>query len=68
MTQTSQPEKTVLVHYGKLLQMNMIDQGRSKEYVKTLLGYASYDTLNARLKDAKFSFDELRTLTEKGLL
>jgi hypothetical protein len=57
-----------LVHYGKLLEANMIEQGRTKEFVKNLLGYATHETLNARLKDAKFSYDELRILTDKGLL
>ena len=56
-----------LVHYGKLLEKNMEEQGRTKEFVKTLLG-CSYDTLKLRLKDAKFSYDELRILTDKGLL
>jgi hypothetical protein len=61
-------QRKQLVHYGKLLEANMIEQGRSKEFVKNLLNYSAYNTLNERIKDAKFSYDELRILTETGLL
>lgn len=57
-----------LVHYGKLLKANMEEQKATHAYVMQLLGYKAHETLNKRFEDAKFSYDEIRILKEKGLL
>ena len=56
-----------LVHYGKLLADQMKKEGRSREFVCNVLD-CSYDTLRARLKDAKFSYDDLRKLKQFNLI
>ena len=57
-----------LVHYGKILAIKMAENKASKQFVMKILNYQSYDTLRMRIEDARFSYDELRVLKEKGLL
>jgi len=57
-----------LVHYGKILAIKMAENKASKQYVMNILGYTAYDTLRSRIEDARFSYDELRKLKDKGLL
>lgn len=61
-------ENKQLVHYGKLLKLRMEETGATNIHVMKLLDIKAYETLYARLEDGKFSFDELRLLTDKGLL
>ena len=56
-----------LVHYGELLKYQMEKQGRTKEFVCKVLD-CTYDTLRARLLDAKFSYDDLRKLKSHDLI
>lgn len=53
-----------LVHYGKILNSNITDMGIPKKKIYDLLNMNSR-TLELRLADAKFSFDELRALRDK---
>jgi len=57
-----------LVHYGKLLKLNMFEQKKSNKQVMDILGYLSYETLNRRFLDGAFSYDELRTLKQFNLI
>ena len=60
--------KGQLVHYGKLLKASMEKQERNAKYVMKILDITDYRTFEDRLEDAKFSYDQLRNLKEKGLL
>lgn len=57
-----------LVHYGKILRMNMFEQKRTNKEVMDMLGYLSTETLNRRFLDARFSYDELRILKTHNLI
>ncbi len=63
MNETSQ-----LVHYGKLLKLNMFEQKKTNKEVMDILGYLSYETLNRRFLDGAFSYDELRKLKKFNLI
>jgi len=56
-----------LVHNGKLLEDRMIKERRDKKFVCEVLD-CSYDTLRARIKDAKFSYDDLKKLKQFNLI
>jgi len=56
-----------LVHYGSILESRMKEQGRTKEFVCKILD-CSYDTLRERIKDARFSYDDLRKLKTHDLI
>ena len=61
-------KKEHLVHYGKLLSLNMIEQKRSKAFVMDKLGITDIRTFDLRLNDAKFSYDQLRALKQFNLI
>lgn len=60
--------KGQLVHYGELLRLTMEEKGISKQFVMEVLGMKHYTTLDQRIADAKFSYDDLRKLREKDLI
>lgn len=60
--------KTKVIHYGKELETNMDNKGVKALFVMNMLKIKSYDTFKARLKDGKFSHEQLQLLTEKGLV
>lgn len=60
--------KVQLVHYGKLLKMSMAEKGTTNIHIMNLLGIKAYETLNARFEDGAFTYEQLKVLTEKGLL
>lgn len=57
-----------LVHYGKLLKLNMFEQKKTNKEVMDILGYLSYETLNRRFNRGDFSYDELRILKHNKLI
>lgn len=57
-----------LVHYGKLLKLNMFEQKKTNKEVMDILGYLSYETLNRRFNRGDFSYDELRILKHNNLI
>ena len=60
--------KGQLLHYGALLAATMKEKGISKKFVMEVLGIVRHTTLDERIKDAKFSYDDLRKLKEKDLI
>jgi hypothetical protein len=59
---------TEIVHYGKLLKKNMEEKGVKHTFVLKILNLKAYETLNNRFSDGAFSFEEVKILTENGLL
>lgn len=60
--------KGQLVHYGNILKLNMEEKGISKQFVMKVLNIKHNTTLDERIKDARFSYDQLRILREKDLI
>ena len=61
-------ETNQLVHYGKLLKLNMFELKKTNKEVMELLGFLSYEKLNRRFLDGAFSYDELRILKNNNLI